>query len=140
MAEPEIRLLGFEELADGSRDLFGKVGESSSEAFQGVAEHARDVVAGRVPRSSGALAASAVADRDEGRPFVGIGDEETPYAGWIEFGGTREGGRNSWAERDYIPGGRYLYPVAFSSEPLLKHEGVRATNKEIGRYRWKRPK
>lgn len=39
---------------------------------------------------------------------VRMGTAAVPYAGWVEFGGTRPDG----SERDYIPSGRYLFPAA----------------------------
>ena len=140
MPEPSINLLGTRELADGSRELFDKIGEGAGERFQGIADQVAADVRGRVPVDSGALAAAYRAEIVEGVVTVGIPSKgEAPYAGWIEFGGTREGGRNSWAERDYIPEGRYLYPVAFSAEPVLVDAGTDEANDEIRRFHWKSP-
>lgn len=132
---------GFPELADGSEELFERIGKEAGERFQGVAERTADAVRGRVPRETGALAASVAAEFDPAAQtaIVGIGDDDTPYAGWIEFGGQREGRYGGIAERPYIPRGRYLYPAAFDSEPVLVATGAEAARDEIGRFRWEKP-
>ena len=140
MPEPQINLHGVPELADGSRELFGKIGDGASERFQGIADQVAADVRGRVPVDSGALAAAYRAELVDGVLSVGIPSKgEVPYAGWIEFGGTREGGRNSWAEREYVEEGRYLYPVAFSAEPVLVAAGTDEASDEIRRFHWEKP-
>jgi hypothetical protein len=39
---------------------------------------------------------------------VRMGYKSVPYAGWIEFGGTRPDG----SSREYVSSGRYLFPAA----------------------------
>jgi hypothetical protein len=39
-----------------------------------------------------------------------MGSAAVPYAGWIEFGGTRHSPHDS--TRTYMPDGRYLWPAA----------------------------
>jgi len=41
---------------------------------------------------------------------VVMGSKPVPYAGWIEFGGTRKQPHES--ARQYVPNGRYLFPSA----------------------------
>ena len=66
------------------------------------------MVRSKVPRVKGWLAASVATIAapmfgGEGAA-VGMGGGEVPYAGWIEFGGSRG--------RPLVAGGRYLSPTA----------------------------
>ncbi len=69
-------------------------------AMEQTAQSLVPVVRSRMPKVSGALAASVMASSDNRGVSV---DADTPYAGWIEFGGTRG--------RPYVDSGRYLTPV-----------------------------
>lgn len=135
MTDAKIEVHGLRQLADGSAKLADGIGKTAQERFQRVAEARASMVRARVPRVSGALAASVVAENGT----VGMGDETVPYAGWIDFGGTREGGRNSWAERPYLPEGRYLFPTAFAGEPELETEAANAATDEIRGFSWPSP-
>jgi hypothetical protein len=75
--------------------------------IEGFAGTVIDKAATIVPVVSGTLVGSlAVVEVDDG-VGVSIG-EGVPYAGWIEFGGSRG--------RDAVPEGRYLYPTALDAE------------------------
>ena len=127
----DAKVYGFDELAAGSRKLADELAESSSSAFRATAERVAASARMRVPRLSGTLAASvAVGEADEGAQ-VGIG-EGVPYAGWIEFGGTRG--------RPYVAAGRYLYPTALAAEPLLVAAALTTAKTEIKGARWPTPR
>ena len=138
--EARVEVHGYEELEQGSERLFERIGEKVPERFENIAQEVADAVSARVPRLTGALAASVSAEREDERVFVGYGDEdEVPYAGWIEFGGTRFGRGAGIAERPYIDRGRYLYPAAFNAEPMLVAAGAEVADDEIGRFSWAKP-
>lgn len=140
MAEPRLEIHGMPELVEGSLRLSEKIGEGAERRFQGIADQVAAAVRGRVPRDSGALAAAYTAEPIAGGVAVGIpSKDDVPYAGWIEFGGSREGGRNSTAERPYVPEGRYLFPLGFEAEPVLVAEARDVAHDEIGGYSWKTP-
>ena len=125
-----VEVHGFRELAAGSAVLYRKIDTSADTAFGVVADHVAVAVRIRVPRRSGRLAGSVVATRDARGAEVGIGGG-VPYAGWIEFGGTRG--------RPYVPTGRYLYPTALAAEPVLVTAGELAAQREIGAMHWPTP-
>lgn len=132
MPKTAIELRGLPELARGTEDLFSKVEKSVQESFARVADERALIARGRVPYDSGALAASVVGD--EGG--VSFGGESVPYAGWIEYGGRREGGRNSWAELPYSPEGHYVVPTALAAEEELQAAAETTTTNEIRGYLW----
>jgi phage gpG-like protein len=126
----EAKVYGFDELADGGRKLAGLIEDAATSAFKGTAEKVAASTRARVPRRSGTLAASVAVAADSGTVQVGIG-EGVPYAGWVEFGGTRG--------RPYFDQGRYLYPTALPVEPALELAARAAAEKEIGGMRWPSP-
>jgi phage gpG-like protein len=129
--ETRVELHGYRELERGSEQIFERIADDAPERFEGVADKAASVTRGRVPRRSGALAASVTSGRDDEKALVGMGGTGVPYAGWIEFGGTHG--------RPYIGRGRYLYPVAFSAEPVLVAAADKTAKDAIRRQRWPRP-
>jgi hypothetical protein len=137
--EPTVEVHGYPELIDGSEELFERIGEEAGTQFEHVADRVASVARSRVPRVTGALAASIVSEPGKDSALVGMGGPDVPYAGWIEFGGAREGRGGGVAERPYIARGRYLYPAAFSVEPVLVQTGTRAAEDEIRRFRWPTP-
>jgi hypothetical protein len=136
----QIRVVGFDQFIAASERLTGRIADSATREFGLVAERRAEAIRNVMPRESGALAGSVSASQESDRALLGFGGDDVPYAGWIEFGGIREGGRNSWAERPYMPKGRYFYPLAVGHEPLLADAGAKAANDEIGRYPWPRPR
>jgi Bacteriophage HK97-gp10, putative tail-component len=137
--EISVEVHGYPELLRGSEELFEKIEEEANDRFEDVADKAASAARARVPRLSGALAASIGVERRGESVLVGMGDSDTPYAGWIEFGGLREGRGGGVAERPYIPRGRYLYPAAFNAEPMLISTASDVADDEIRRFRWESP-
>ncbi|HEU0193320.1 MAG TPA: HK97 gp10 family phage protein [Gaiellales bacterium] len=126
----DVQVRGLAELARGSRRLADNIDSGADAAFRSVADQTATLVRGRVPRVSGRLAASVTADSISEGAQVGMGDG-VPYAGWVEFGGTRG--------RPYIAQGRYLYPTAQAAGPLLQRAGETTARDEIRRMAWPRP-
>jgi phage gpG-like protein len=138
--EARVEVHGYRELEHGSGQLFKRIGEQAPERFEEVADKAASAARARMPHRSGALAASVTSGREDEKAIVGMGGSNVPYAGWIEFGGSRRGRGGGLAERAYIGRGRYLYPAAFSAEPMLVAAGTDAADDEIRRFRWATPK
>jgi phage gpG-like protein len=137
--EARVEVRGYRELERGSEQLFERIEEKTPERFEEVADKVASAARSRVPRHSGALAASVDADRHGERAFVGMGGPGIPYAGWIEFGGPRRGRGGGIATRPYLGGGRYLYPVALNAEPVLVAMADKTAKDEIRRQRWPTP-
>ena len=141
MAEQfSITVHGYDQLAEGSEQIFERIEDEAAARFENIADQVASGARGRVPRDTGALAASIGVEREGEAAFIAMGGADVPYAGWIEFGGAREGRGGGVAERDYIPEGRYLYPAALDAEPVLIAAGTKAAEDEIRRYRWPTPR
>lgn len=91
--------------------------DAARDAAEAVAGRARS----RLPRRSGRLVSSVRVEADpenEARLLVGA-----PYAGWIEYGGTRG--------RPYVPGGRYVGPSTEGAERIMAESGERGIEKVL---------
>ena len=129
MAEEAIEVKGWPQLADGTAQLATKIEHTATENLAGTAAAVAGQVSGSVPVVSGALAGSVTAS--PGPPVsVSIGDG-VPYAGWIEFGGTRG--------RPYVGTGRYLFPGVQAAEPLVVAAVQTAAETEIEGMTWQTP-
>ena len=121
---------GVDELVAGSRALAAKIERNAPRALQSAAGTAAAAARGRIPRVSGRLASSVHTGVSRDAAFVGFGDG-VPYAGWIEFGGSRG--------RPYVSEGRYLYPAAKDTEEQAIMAAERAAASEIGGFHWPSP-
>jgi len=127
----EARVVGLDELVRESEDLAHRIGKAAPGAMRQAADKAAARVRSSAPVDTGALVGSVTTGTEEGQAFVGMG-EGLPYAGWIEYGGTRG--------RPYVDAGRYVYPAAQAVTPDAVAAATRATEKEIGGYPWSRPR
>lgn len=125
MPGSSVQVRGADELARALRrfpeDLDGDLDAVEDRAAQEAARR----VSSAVPRRSGALAASVSATNGQ----LGMGDG-LPYAGWIEYGGTRN--------RPYIPTGRYVMPSALSVADAFHDDCARQAGQTIRSYPWPR--
>jgi hypothetical protein len=133
VADPAVstQVLGLSELERGSRLLFGHIDDHASAAFQSTAAQVAALIGNKQPRLTGRLAASATSSRIDHGADVGIGGPGVPYAGWIEFGGTRG--------RPYVSEGRTVYPTAEESKTLFERAGDKVAREQIGTMLWPKP-
>jgi phage gpG-like protein len=119
---------------DGWAEFGRAAGRIPAACQRAAATGARDAAAalvaatrGRVPKDSGRLAASvgAVTLPDGAAVTFGAG---IPYAGWIEYGGTRG--------RPYVAAGRYLGAGVDRAAADYGRRTQTATDAEIGRLPW----
>ena len=132
MAEPVItaEVRGISELNSGSERLFHNIGTASRGTFRATAAQVATIIARRQPVLSGRLAASATSTGTDKGAAVELGGS-LPYAGWIEFGGTRG--------RAYVPDGRTVYPTAEESKTLFEQAGDKAARDQIRTMLWPKP-
>ena len=86
------------------------------------------LIRNQVPVVTGALQSSVEPWPEPTNNGVGMGGADTPYASWIEFGGSRS--------RDLVPQGRYVYPTVASHLSQLGNTASEATVLSIVRYPW----
>ena len=98
-----------------------------------IAQSMASQVAGKVPVLTGALQASVqalIVSNPDGAA-IGMGNDEVPYADWIEFGGSRG--------RDYVPQGRYVYPTLEANQSQLQAASEQLATSSINRFPWPAP-
>ena len=123
----DVTVVGLDDAMRDFRKWADQLGPAVGQAARSFAGR----VAGRVhpPVLTGALAASVDIETIVGEDGIGLSvGDGLPYAGWIEFGGSRG--------RPYLPEGRYLYPAAAASEGEWHQLGEDVTEQTIGRFPW----
>jgi len=120
----------------GARDAFRdlervveRIDRSAALEARKQADRLVSLVVPKVPRVSGRMAASVAVDEIPGGATAGY-DGSAPYAGWVEYGGSRG--------RPYVSGGRYLYPTVDERDVERALEAV--ADYEIARYSWSKPR
>lgn len=129
MADTDVRVLGYDELAAGSKQLAERIDEATDTAFGRVADDVASQVQARIPRETGRLAATVRGVPHPSGALVEMGDG-VPYAGFVEYGG-----------RGHPPSatGNYLYPAAMDAQPTLIAAAEQAAETEIERMSWPTP-
>lgn len=94
---------------DVSSPLFKAISAAGKAAVEPVAAATRSKIP-KNPRSKGRLAGSVRTSGTRTGGAVRVGSKAVPWAGWVDFGGSRPDG----SEREYLAGGRYLFPSAQS--------------------------
>ena len=113
MTQPVVGIVGARALrkdldrlaSDVNGPLFNAMKRAGYHAVQPIVPATR---AALPKQGTGRLAGSVRASAYRSGAAVRMGKSQVPYAGWIEFGGRRPDGSN----REYRPGGRYLFPAA----------------------------
>lgn len=112
MADPVVKIDGMAAIrkdlnklaTDVSSPLFKAISAAGKSAVEPVAAATRS----RIPSRSGRLAGSVRTSGTRTGGAVRMGSKAVPYAGWMDFGGSRPDG----SQREYLQGGRYLFPSA----------------------------
>jgi len=126
MAAPTVAVVGMAALRRDIRRMSDDQAGPLYAAIKAAGRAAADPVAARasssVARDTGALAGSIRVSATRTGAAVRMGRATVPYAGWVEFGGTRPDG----SERTYMPAGRYLFPAAQGLAPVSAEAYARA--------------
>ena len=93
--------------ADVSGPLYAALKAAGREAAEPIAALTRSRLP-RNERSSGRLHGNIRVSGTRTGAAVRMGQKSIPWAGWVEFGGSRPDG----SEREFVKGGRYLFPSA----------------------------
>jgi hypothetical protein len=128
--ESSVELVGLDTAGRDMRQWAAELGPAVTKQAASLAETVRSQVQGEVPVLTGTLAASVEVIEDADGIGVSIGDD-VPYAGWIEFGGSRG--------RDLVPEGRYLYPTALAAEADYQSLAAEVADDTARRFPWSTP-
>jgi hypothetical protein len=112
MPEPVVAVVGMAALrrdinrlaTDESSVVYRELKAAGTAAAEPVAARARSML----PHDTGTLAGDVRVSASRTGATVRMGRQKVPYAGWVEFGGSRPDG----STRSYVADGRYLFPAA----------------------------
>ena len=127
--DADVRVLGYDELAAGSRELARRIDESAGKALGKVADDVAAQTRLRLPRQTGRLAASTRGVVSPEGAIVQMG-EGVLYAGYVEYGGRGH---------PHSPTGNYLYPTALDAFPTAVEAAERVAETEIEGMTWPTP-
>jgi hypothetical protein len=107
-ATPTVDVIGLRALVRDANRLCadaGPLNTALSQAGKQAAEPVAAAARSSYPQVSGRLAGSVRTSGTRSGAAVRVGSKALPYAGPVDFGGYPGG-------REYVSGGRYLYPAA----------------------------
>lgn len=112
MAAPVVGIVGAKalrkDLSQLADDVTGPLYAAMKQAGRDAAEPVAAAARQTLPHVTGTLAGDVRTSGTKTGAAVRMGRASIPYAGWVEFGGTRPDG----SERPYLAAGRYLFPAA----------------------------
>jgi hypothetical protein len=122
MAAPVVGLVGMaalrrdiKHLTDNDQSaLYAAIKDAGRQAAEPVAARTRATVPHSGGDHAGRLAGDVRTSGTKTGAAVRMGRKSVPYAGWVEFGGTRPDG----SSREYVATGRYLFPAAQGLGPV----------------------
>lgn len=126
----DVEIVGTAEAMADVRRWADELGPAVDKAAGPFADRVADTVRGRVPHLTGQLAGSVETTSGDDGVDVGMG-AGVPYAGWIEFGGSRG--------RAYVPEGRYLYPTALEARDDYFEVAADIAADTARRFPWSTP-
>jgi phage gpG-like protein len=120
-----VEVLGVPELRRNFAACAREVEAKTADATARPAAAIRAATAAAQPVLSGRLRSSVQVEQVRGGRTISLG-ADLPYAGWIEFGGSRG--------RPHVSGGRTLQPALHSNETIAVREVDRAVDQVTRRY------
>lgn len=109
MSGNTIKVVGLNEFRKGLKGIDRGLPKTVRIALNEVADVLVDAVRPKIPRRSGAAAASLKAQSTQTAARIAVGGPKAPYYPWLDFGGRV--GRKRSVKRPFHPDGRYIYPT-----------------------------
>jgi phage gpG-like protein len=127
VSDSHVEIVGLDRAAADMVRWAEALGPAVDKATAAVAARAAAAVRGSTPTVTGRLAGSVDVLADTDGVAVGFG-AGVPYAGWIEYGGTRG--------RPYVADGRYLWPTVQTFEDEYMTAAEQAAEDTVSRFSW----
>jgi hypothetical protein len=106
-----IKIVGIDQFNKSLRRLDAEAPKGLRLAFNDAANIIVDEARPKIPRRSGKAQAALRARSTRTRARVVAGSTRAPYLPWLDYGGKV--GKNQTIEREFIKGGRYVYPTYY---------------------------
>jgi hypothetical protein len=126
--EAHVDFDGAPQFASDLRRLTDRLIVDDTDALLAVGRMLVPRVQSLMPKVSGALAGSV--DANQVSPTEVEVSADTPYAAWVEFGGSRG--------RPLVSSGRFLFPTVERSGTTVKSRLEAQSQTTIGRFPWSR--
>ena len=101
------------------KDMAALTTDTRSKLYKAIVAAGKEAVApvaaavqSELPHVSGTLAGTVRSSGTRTGGRVRYGTTRVPYAGWVDFGGTRPQGPSDRSARPFVTKGRYLFPAA----------------------------
>ncbi|HVW34043.1 MAG TPA: HK97 gp10 family phage protein [Acidimicrobiia bacterium] len=117
MADNIIQVKGITDLRKALRDISKDLAKELRVGLNEAARIVADEAATKVPRRSGAAAASIKVGSTQTAANVKVGGTAAPYFPWLDFGGSTGRGHQAGepgsgaVKRPFLKEGRYIYPT-----------------------------
>jgi hypothetical protein len=115
---PVIELQGVRQFQRQLRQMDAGLPKLVRVAFNGAAQIVVDRAGPKVPRRTGAAAASLKVRSNQRSARVAAGGRKAPYYPWLDFGGRT--GPNRSVVRPFKTEGRYVYPTVRESSDEIQ--------------------
>jgi hypothetical protein len=116
--EPKVEVKGLAEFSRGLRKLDSEAPKQLRVGLNSAAELLIGKTRPLIPSRTGAARASLKARSTRTSARIAVGGRKAGYYPWLDFGGQgRHKGRP--AKREFIKGGRYLYPTLGKVRPQI---------------------
>jgi nucleotide-binding universal stress UspA family protein len=119
-----IRVVGLNDFRKGLRGMDRGLPKAVRLALNDVANVLIDATRPKIPRRTGAAAASLKAASTQSAAKISVGGTKAPYYPWLDFGG-RTGPNKSVARRFYKEG-RYIYPTLAEQSGAIQDATLKA--------------
>jgi hypothetical protein len=119
-----IKVVGLSDFRKGLRGMGAGLPKAVRVALNEVADVLIDATRPKIPKRTGAAAASLKAASTQSEARVSVGGRTAPYYPWLDFGG-RVGRRRS-VVRPFYSDGRYIYPTLAEQRPAIEAAMLKA--------------
>lgn len=124
MSKTVIAVAGLSGFRKGLKGMDRDLPKSVRLALNTVAQVVVDAARPKVPSRTGAARASLKAASTQSAAKISAGGRLAPYYPWLDFGGRV--GRKKATRREYINGGRYIFPTVAEKQDDIEKAMIKA--------------
>lgn len=115
MSSLSIKVVGLNEFRRGLKGIDSGLPKAMRLTLNEVAQEFIGWVRPKIPKLTGAAAASLKPQSTQSQARIAAGGPKAPHYPWLDFGGRV--GKKKSVVRPYIPDGRYIFPTLVERQP-----------------------